>query len=333
MKKLTLLFLALTLIFSVFAQNSGKGFSYQAVARDANGEIMATQHIEVQFSLMPGQHAVTPDWAETHVSTTDEFGTFVVTIGKGVKTVCTKETYADVNFASADFWLKVEVKNDETFEEVSYAQLLSVPYAEVANNNTSTPIGSIMPFAGAINKIPEGWMLCNGEELSRIDYIELYDVIGNAWGYGDATTTFNLPDLRGLFLRGVAHGSSNDPDKGSRQPTMTGGNTNDAVGSWQNYTYQSHKHSASSSSSSAGSHSHTGYIGGAGGARLHRRSGEAASNYNGLDTGDEGSSEVITVFTGAAPHHTHGISTSISNNGGNETRPRNAYVNYIIKTN
>lgn len=72
------------------------------------------------------------------------------------------------------------------------------------------PVGGILPFAGEI--APEGWLVCNGGEVSRSDYTRLFNVIGTAWGIGDGTSTFNLPDLRGLFLRGVDNTAGNDPD-------------------------------------------------------------------------------------------------------------------------
>jgi microcystin-dependent protein len=62
------------------------------------------------------------------------------------------------------------------------------------------PSGTVVPFAGAT--APEGWVLCNGTTLSRSTYAALFAAIGTSWGNGDGSTTFNLPDLRGSFLRG-----------------------------------------------------------------------------------------------------------------------------------
>lgn len=57
------------------------------------------------------------------------------------------------------------------------------------------PIGAQMAFAGAT--IPNGWLLCYGQAVSRSAYALLFAVIGIAYGGGDGTTTFNLPDKRG----------------------------------------------------------------------------------------------------------------------------------------
>jgi microcystin-dependent protein len=57
------------------------------------------------------------------------------------------------------------------------------------------PAGAVMPYAGA--SAPTGWLLCYGQEVSRTTYADLFTAIGTTYGAGDASTTFNLPDLRG----------------------------------------------------------------------------------------------------------------------------------------
>lgn len=56
------------------------------------------------------------------------------------------------------------------------------------------PIGTISPFGGSV--IPSGYLLCNGQAVSRTNYKELFATIGVAFGSGDGSTTFNVPDLR-----------------------------------------------------------------------------------------------------------------------------------------
>jgi len=62
-----------------------------------------------------------------------------------------------------------------------------IPIAEV-------PVGTLLDFAGSTP--PSGYLLCNGQAVSRITYAALFAVIGGTWGGGDGSTTFNLPDLR-----------------------------------------------------------------------------------------------------------------------------------------
>lgn len=50
---------------------------------------------------------------------------------------------------------------------------------------------------------PDGWLLCDGAAVSRTTYRDLFDAVGTAFGSGDGTTTFNLPDLRGRTLIGL----------------------------------------------------------------------------------------------------------------------------------
>lgn len=93
------------------------------------------------------------------------------------------------------------------------------------------PTGAILPFAGTV--APSGYLFCNGAAVSRTTYAKLFAVIGVSHGYGDNSTTFNIPDYRGRFLRGVDGGTARDPNRATRTAMNTGGNTGDAVGTLQ----------------------------------------------------------------------------------------------------
>jgi hypothetical protein len=67
------------------------------------------------------------------------------------------------------------------------------------------PSGAIMDFA--MNAAPTGWLACDGAAISRTTYAALFAAIGTTWGAGDGSTTFNLPDMRGYFRRGVGTNS------------------------------------------------------------------------------------------------------------------------------
>lgn len=62
------------------------------------------------------------------------------------------------------------------------------------------PAGSVAPFSGSV--IPDGWLLCDGSAISRTLYPNLFSALGTTHGQGDGSTTFNLPDYQGMFLRG-----------------------------------------------------------------------------------------------------------------------------------
>jgi phage-related tail fiber protein len=73
------------------------------------------------------------------------------------------------------------------------------------------PPGVIMMYGS--NTPPSGWLECNGAAISRTTYSALFSVIGTTYGSGNGTTTFNLPDLRGEFIRGWDHGRGVDPER------------------------------------------------------------------------------------------------------------------------
>jgi hypothetical protein len=76
----------------------------------------------------------------------------------------------------------------------------------------SLPAGTVNYFAS--NTVPNGYLACNGAAVSRTTYPELFAAIGTAFGAGDGSSTFNLPDLRGEFIRGVDNGRGADPSRG-----------------------------------------------------------------------------------------------------------------------
>lgn len=65
---------------------------------------------------------------------------------------------------------------------------------------TASPAGMVSFFA--MSTAPTGWLVCNGQAVSRTTYSNLFAAIGTTFGAGDGVNTFNLPDLRGEFIRG-----------------------------------------------------------------------------------------------------------------------------------
>lgn len=81
----------------------------------------------------------------------------------------------------------------------------------------SLPAGAIMSYARST--APSGWLECDGSAISRTINATLFAAVGTTFGVGNGTTTFNIPDLRGQFIRGWAHGGSVDSGRvfGSNQ--------------------------------------------------------------------------------------------------------------------
>jgi microcystin-dependent protein len=78
---------------------------------------------------------------------------------------------------------------------------------QVVNGNYNTLIGSIYMYAGST--APTGYLICDGQAVSRSTYSDLFSVIGTTYGSGDGSTTFNIPNLKGKVIVGV---DSNDSD-------------------------------------------------------------------------------------------------------------------------
>ena len=83
-----------------------------------------------------------------------------------------------------------------------------------ANLGYLVPAGFVMAYAH--ETIPSGWLECNGAAISRTTYADLFGAISTHYGTGDGSSTFNIPDLRGQFIRGWDHGAGTDPDAASR---------------------------------------------------------------------------------------------------------------------
>jgi microcystin-dependent protein len=166
-----------------------------------------------------------------------------------------------------------------------------------AFQDETNPIPAGTVWATSASTCSSGWLAADGTAVSRATYARLYAAIGVSHGQGDNSTTFNVPDYRGRFLRGVDGSAGNDPDKASRTAMATGGNTANNVGSVQNGQFTSHTHD---------------FIGYGGGA---------------ISNTVVWSSPQLNVGS-TSPNI---FSANILSAGGNETRPVNAYVTYCVK--
>ena len=119
--------------------------------------------------------------------------------------------------------------------------------------------GSVYPFPST--NVPAGWLLCQGQEVSRVIYKNLFDVIGVSYGPGDNRITFNLPDLRGRAIVGLetmggsaSSGRLTNSRPGNLDATLlsnTGGNQSHTLIS-QETGLQSHNHTHSLTASFGG---------------------------------------------------------------------------------
>lgn len=296
MKKI-ILTLAVAFFAITFAFSQVQPFKYQSVIRDSDGNILANKNVGLRISILQGA-AQTMVYREEFNKSSDEYGILELSIGTGT---VLNGNFLTIDWSATNNQLKIEIdmNGGTTYSLLGNTPILAAPISNYAvkAGGATFPAGLIMPFGGPTNKIPLGWKLCDGSEISRTDYAALFDVIGIGWGAGNLTTTFNLPDLRGQFMRGMDGSAGVDPDKNSRTAKYTGGNTGNAVGSYQPDEFKSHRHS------------------------LSHEEGEV-NDYLG------GSANTYGLSDNYSASHFANI---MSNTGGSESRAKNVYVNYIIK--
>jgi phage-related tail fiber protein len=142
---------------------------------------------------------------------------------KGNPSTSTAATVVD------DWWL--DQVNQELLNVLSAG---GVTPSKGANNQVATAIANLISGATtppsvvawfARNTAPAGWLVANGAAVSRATYANLFAAIGITFGAGDGSTTFNLPDLRGEFVRAWDNGRGLDPSRSfgsSQQDAMQG---------------------------------------------------------------------------------------------------------------
>lgn len=178
---------------------------------------------------------------------------------------------------------------DELKDGVSWDEVTGKPPMN------AVPVGTVVSFAGPKANIPDGWLPCEGQLMSSTgEYAALFSVIGTTWG-GNGAPNFRLPDLRGVFLRGVNDGRTDDfrdTDTGLR--INLSGQPLPGIGSYQADELKSHSHLM-----------------------------KVGTWVSGAENGSKNVHDPNPVIDPNTP------STHVT--GGSETRPKNAAVYFIIK--
>ena len=155
----------------------------------------------------------------------------------------------------------------------------------------TTPPGGVMAFAGAV--APTGYLECDGAAVDRTTYADLFAVIGTTFGSGNGSTTFNVPDLRGEFVRGWDNGRGFDAGR--------------SLGSDQTSRNKSHTHSINDPG--------------------HVHNTTFTDDTADRQTGAASTGNIPT--SGSTQSATTGI--TIDSEGGADARPHNIALMYIIK--
>jgi hypothetical protein len=335
----TFLFLFFISVTRLMAQVPAT-LSYQGLLTDANGNPVANGTHSVTFNFYTSSSGGTAAFSRGPLSVTTFQGLFTVILGNGGT-----GNAALPNLGSTQYYVGLRFDTG-TSDLTPLVALTAVPYAFTASaldasakvnasqitgtlaassipSGISVPVGTIIAFGGSA--IPSGWLICDGSEVSRTAYASLYTAISTSWGIGNNSTTFNLPDLRGNFLRGCNScqntASANialkpltagwgDPDAAGRGALYSGA-TGDKVGSYQGDVFQGHWH-------------YVGSVGNPSGAIQVA----ATTSYATTSLGVAGGGTTSRMVGGD-------VTTDNLGNGtpriSSETRPKNAYVMYIIK--
>jgi microcystin-dependent protein len=184
---------------------------------------------------------------------------------------------------------------------------ISIPITLAAA--AAVPVGTVIDYSG--NVAPAGFLKANGAAISRTTYATLFAVCGTTYGVGDGATSFNLPDARGVVIRGWDDGRGLDSGRG--------------FGTYQADAFETHLHAGGNTSTVSNDHTHSGATAGTGGVNgsvygisesfgSHGGSADgvfskgAAYNLNGTPSGSSDVGNVGRVHFDAN-FHTHAFTT------------------------
>ena len=217
---------------------------------------------------------------------------------------------------------------------------------------SALPAGSMQMYAASVTQstsvgvvtttAPSGWLLANGDAVSRTTYDSLFSAIGTTYGTGNGSTTFNLPDLRGRLPMGVGTGVGLNAS--GTGVTSGSAMTARALGAWfgeethllTTTEIASHTHANTVGSSAGGSNQITGGMS-ANETHAHRLQNRASSGaggtYNIYDRVGNNTTDLYTDYSSTAHTHSIGINNVAAGGGGrHDTIPPVLVMNFIIKT-
>ena len=189
----------------------------------------------------------------------------------------------------AQIYFNSTTKKVKVYKSTGWAEL-----GGSASGSSGKP-GMVTSWAGSHSNVPSGWILCNGDAVSRTTYADLFAVIGTNYGVGDGTTSFNLPYYDDYWLIGAPSSLSTAPDH------------NGLPGSWRVASgvqfYDSFSHSTNgahlshaTSMTTAGGHNHSA-------SHTHVVTSAVPAGVT------EGSHTVSGVFNAAGAAHTHSVTS------------------------
>lgn len=183
----------------LFAQ-APQGINYQAVARDAAGNVLANQNINVFFAVLdaPGGSSL---YSETHTVGTNQFGLFNVVLGQGINL---DGPFTSINWGLGDKFLNVKIDpaGGSSFTDMGTTQLISVPfalYAEKSGDKVFTRVGNVVS---------------NGSNVATDNFVFGSSSLDNLAGTTDDARFF-FNKQKGAFRAGIANIQWNNDSLGT----------------------------------------------------------------------------------------------------------------------
>ena len=165
-------------------------------------------------------NAVTAEKIANGAVETEKIKDAAVTLAKMAANSVDNSKIKDATIAFAKFASTAIATSAQAADRSNAKTIITPARMHEVINSYLMPAGTIVSYAGA--SVPTGWLLCNGANVSRTTYANLFNAIGTRWGAGNGSTTFTLPDSDGRVLQGATDASKVGRYLEAGLPNITG---------------------------------------------------------------------------------------------------------------
>lgn len=197
-----------------FSQNVPQGISYQAVARNSDGDPLSDEEVQCRLSIRSESISGIIQWQEEHIAMTDQFGLFSLIIGQGVSTGSgLSGDFEDIPWSSFEHFLQIDLQDEDgVYQTLGGMQFLTVPYAmhaatadDVDDNDANPNNETIDDFTFdndqlTINEAGDEFVVDLGPRLSELSSgqsINLLQLVGDSLNIVEGSESYIL-DLSSL---------------------------------------------------------------------------------------------------------------------------------------
>lgn len=174
-----------------------------------DGSALSREKYPELFNIISTKYGVGDDSTTFNIPNLIENNTFVRSSGGALKTgakqsinvIDVRDAYEGNNLTDRLYMVGGNYFSKEAPSSMEPNNISLIPCLKTISDTKDEPVGLV--YWSATDNIDADYMVCDGKELSRKDYSELYSVIGDTYGAGDGSTTFKLPDLvsKNLFIK------------------------------------------------------------------------------------------------------------------------------------